>query len=52
MTGTYVLHENSPWVEPLNAAFAELGLPHEEWFLNEARCPSTKRRRTASSTTA
>ncbi len=35
MSRIYVLHENSPWVEPLDAAFAELGLPHEAWFLNE-----------------
>ncbi len=39
MSRVYVLHENSPWVEPLSAAFAELGLPHEEWFLNEGRVP-------------
>ncbi len=30
-----VLHENSAWVEPLREAFAELGLPYDEWFLNE-----------------
>ena len=24
-----VLHENSAWVEPLRAAFAELGLPYD-----------------------
>jgi biotin carboxylase len=30
-----VLHENSAWVEPLRAAFAELGLPHDEWFLDQ-----------------
>ena len=35
MSQIYVLHENSPWVEPLDTAFAELGLPHEAWFLNE-----------------
>jgi hypothetical protein len=39
MSRIHVLHENKPWVEPLNAAFEELGLPHEEWFLNEATVP-------------
>jgi hypothetical protein len=31
----YVLHENTAWVEPLRGAFKALGLPHEEWFLDE-----------------
>lgn len=31
----YVLHENSEWVVPLRAAFGELNLPFEEWFLDE-----------------
>ena len=35
MSGIYVIHENDAWVEPLRAAFAEQGLPHEEWFLSE-----------------
>lgn len=35
MTRIYVLHENDAWVEPLRAAFAKLGLPCEEWFLDE-----------------
>ena len=35
MDRIYVLHENSVWVEPLEAAFEALGLPHEEWFLDE-----------------
>ena len=35
----YVLHENSPWVEPLRAAFVELGLPYDEWFLDEGVIP-------------
>jgi hypothetical protein len=39
MSRIYVLHENSPWIEPLSAALAELGLPHEEWFLNEGGVP-------------
>ena len=39
MSRVYVLHENNPWVEPLHTAFAELGLPHEAWFLNEGSVP-------------
>jgi hypothetical protein len=35
----HVLHENSPWVEPLGAALDGLGLPYEEWFLHEASVP-------------
>lgn len=31
----YVLHENEAWVQPLRAAFAELGLPYTEWFLHQ-----------------
>jgi hypothetical protein len=34
MSKVYVIHENEPWVVPLRAAFAELGTPHEEWFLD------------------
>ncbi|MBA3774855.1 MAG: alpha-L-glutamate ligase [Betaproteobacteria bacterium] len=35
MPKIYVIHENDAWVEPLRAAFAELHLPYEEWFLSE-----------------
>jgi hypothetical protein len=35
MPKIYVIHENDAWVEPLRAAFAELHLPFEEWFLSE-----------------
>ena len=31
----HVIHENDAWVEPLRAAFAEQGLPYEEWFLDK-----------------
>ena len=34
MKQIYVIHENNAWVEPLREAFAELGLPFEEWFLD------------------
>lgn len=34
MAKIYVIHENDTWVEPLRAAFAERGLPYEEWFLD------------------
>src|SRR5690242_20668343 len=37
MPKIYVIHENDAWVEPLRAAFAELRLPYEEWFLSEGR---------------
>ncbi|MCC6664160.1 MAG: alpha-L-glutamate ligase [Polyangiaceae bacterium] len=37
MSKVYVIHENSEWVVPLRAAFAELGTPFEEWFLDEGR---------------
>ncbi len=35
MAKIYVIHENDAWVEPLRAAFQELALPFEEWFLSE-----------------
>jgi hypothetical protein len=35
MSKIYVIHENEVWVEPLRAAFDELRLPYEEWFLSE-----------------
>lgn len=35
MSKIYVIHENDAWVEPLRAAFDELRLPFEEWFLSE-----------------
>ena len=35
MPKIYVIHENDAWVEPLRAAFDELSLPFEEWFLSE-----------------
>ena len=35
MAKIYVIHENDAWVEPLRAAFTELRLPFEEWFLSE-----------------
>jgi hypothetical protein len=34
MTKVHVIHENDAWVEPLRAAFAALGTPVEEWFLD------------------
>ena len=37
MLKIYVIHENSAWVEPLQAAFQELKLPYEEWFLDEGK---------------
>ena len=37
MNRIYVIHENDAWVAPLRAAFDELGLPFEEWFLGAGR---------------
>jgi hypothetical protein len=34
MDKIYVLHENAEWVKPLQAAFAQIGAPYEEWFLD------------------
>jgi hypothetical protein len=31
----HVIHENTEWVLPLRQAFAELGTPYAEWFLDE-----------------
>ena len=42
MARIYVLHENSAWVEPLREAFDELGLPYEEWFLDQGTVPFEK----------
>jgi len=34
VTKVHVIHENDAWVEPLRTAFAALGTPVEEWFLD------------------
>jgi len=34
MAEVHVIHENDAWVVPLREAFAELGTPYEEWFLD------------------
>lgn len=39
MAKIHVLHENSPWVEPLRVALDERDLPYEEWFLDEGSVP-------------
>lgn len=31
----YVIHENEEWLIPLREAFDELGVPYDEWFINE-----------------
>jgi hypothetical protein len=31
----YVIHENDEWMAPLRAAFDELGIPFQEWFVHE-----------------
>lgn len=35
MSRIYVIHENDAWVQPLRAAFDELSLPFEEWFIDK-----------------
>jgi len=35
MKKIYVIHENEAWVVPLRAAFEQLNLPYEEWFINK-----------------
>jgi hypothetical protein len=35
MSKVHVIHENDAWVEPLRAAFAEIGVPFAEWFIND-----------------
>ena len=35
MKKIYVIHENDAWVVPLRAAFEELQLPYEEWFIDK-----------------
>lgn len=35
MPAVYVIHENEEWLIPLREAFDELGVPYEEWFINE-----------------
>ena len=35
MSKVYVLHENDAWVEPLRAAFDEIGVPFAEWFVDD-----------------
>jgi len=34
-TKVHVIHENDAWVEPLRAAFAEIGAPYQEWFIDD-----------------
>ena len=42
MPRVYVIHENNAWVEPLRAAFDELDVPFEEWFLGAGTLDLTK----------
>ncbi len=39
MPKIHVLHENAAWLGPLRAGFEELGLPYEEWFLDQGLVP-------------
>lgn len=35
MKKIYVIHENEDWLIPLRSAFEKLGLPYEEWFIDD-----------------
>ncbi|WP_409295243.1 RimK family alpha-L-glutamate ligase [Peribacillus sp. SCS-26] len=35
MSKVYILHENSEWTTHLTKRLHELGVPHEEWFLDQ-----------------
>ncbi len=35
MKNVYVIHENEDWLLPLRAAFAQLQIPYEEWFVDQ-----------------
>lgn len=37
MSAVFILHENAAWLPPFRAAFAEAGLPFEEWHLDGGR---------------
>jgi len=37
MSEIYVIHENDEWTEPLKIQLQRLGLPFEEWYLNEGQ---------------
>lgn len=37
MSKIYIIHENDEWTEPLRIQLQKLGLPFEEWYLNEGR---------------
>ena len=37
MPKIYVIHENDEWTEPLRIQLQKMGLPFEEWYLNEGR---------------
>jgi glutathione synthase/RimK-type ligase-like ATP-grasp enzyme len=37
----FVLHENTPWVEPLRREFAAIDAPFSEWFLDSGRVDLT-----------
>ena len=37
MPKIYVIHENDEWTEPLKVQLQTMGLPFEEWYLNDGR---------------
>jgi hypothetical protein len=42
MPKIYVIHENDEWTEPLKIQLRALGLPFEEWFLDEGHLDLSK----------
>lgn len=42
MKKIYVIHENDAWVVPLRAAFEQLQLPYEEWFIDRLKLDLTQ----------
>jgi hypothetical protein len=48
----FVLHENTPWVEPLRREFATIDAPFSEWFLDRGLVDLTSAPPKASSTIA
>ena len=48
----FVLHENAPWVEPLQREFAAIDAPFSEWFLDRGLVDLTSAPPEGSSTIA
>ncbi len=42
MSAAFILHENAEWLPPFRAAFADAGLPFEEWHLDGGQVDLSK----------